>query len=94
VTVVHRIRLRGSWAVTPLPDGRFRHVRRFGRPRTLDPDETLWVACGAAAVSVNGVAMAGEGAFDVTGLLQPRNELAIETAAEGEPEVVLEVRKN
>ena len=93
MTVVHQIRLRGFWDVTPLPDGRERHVRRFGRPRMLDPDETLWVVCDAAAVSVNGHAVEPrDGAFNVTELLQPRNELAIET--DRELEVVLEIRKN
>lgn len=95
MTVVHRIRLRGFWEVTPLPDGRVRHVRRFGRPRTLDTDESLWVVCDAATVTVNGHSVEPrDGAFNVTELLQPRNDLAIETDKERELEVVLEIRKS
>lgn len=94
MTVVHQIPLRGFWETTALPDGHVRHVRRFGRPRTLDPDETLWVVCDAARVDVNGHSIeAHDGAFNATALLQPRNELAIENAREGAPDVVLEIRK-
>lgn len=94
---VHRIRLRGFWEATPLDGGRTRHVRRFGKPRTLDPGETAWVVSdavpGPATVFLNGEevgrAEAGPFAFEVTARLRTRNELAIE----GEPgEVVLEIR--
>ena len=84
---VHRIRLRGFWEATPLADGRTRHVRRFGKPRTLDPGETAWVVgdAGPAAVFLNGEEVgrveAGPFAFEVTERLQPRNELAIEGRA-------------
>ena len=94
---VHRIRLRGFWEATPLDGGRTRHVRRFGKPRTLDPDETAWVVCDAAAgpatVFLNGEeigrAEAGPFAFEVTARLRTRNELAIEGSL---GEVALEVR--
>ncbi|HET6576468.1 MAG TPA: hypothetical protein VFG68_22905 [Fimbriiglobus sp.] len=92
---VHRIRLRGFWEATPLADGRTRHVRRFGKPRTLDPGETAWVVgdAGPATVYLNGE-MIGQSeaapfAFEVTARLQTRNELAIEGTL---GEVALEVR--
>jgi hypothetical protein len=98
----HRIRLRGSWEVAALGDGRMRHARRFGRPRTQDANETVWLVCesvpGGAVVSLNGTvighAEAGQAfAFDVTGQLDVRNEVAIDVmnnAALGE--VALEIR--
>jgi hypothetical protein len=97
---LHRIRLRGPWEATPLGGGRTRHLRRFGRPRTLDPGETAWVVCeavtGPAEVSVNGGpvgrAEAGPFAFDVTSRLDPRNELVIETTDGPLGEVALEIR--
>jgi hypothetical protein len=99
---MHQIRLRGPWAVTALPDGRTRHARKFGAPPALDPAERVWVTCGfvpgPAAVAVNGhpVGDADGGAafaFDITSLLNPRNELTIDVAAPGElGEVALEFR--
>ena len=75
--------------------GRTRHVRRFGKPRTLDPGETAWVVgdVGPVVVFLNseevGRAGAGPFAFEVTARLQARNELAVE----GElGEVALEIR--
>jgi hypothetical protein len=98
---VHRIRLRGFWEATSLPDERERYRRAFGRPRTLDPDERAWLVCdrvpGPATVTVNGtpvgsVDVAGPLSFDVTQLLLLRNEVAIETT--GEPaEVAMEIRQ-
>jgi hypothetical protein len=86
--------------MTPLGGGRIRHLRRFGKPRTLDAGETAWVVCdaapGPAAVSVNGEvvgrAEAGPFAFEVTARLAPRNELVIETADGPLGEVALEIR--
>jgi hypothetical protein len=95
----HRIRLRGSWEATPVGDGRVRHRRRFGRPRTLDPGETAWVvgdAPGPVTILLNGEPLgeaAGPFAFEVTARLRPRNELAVETTGDGPlGEVALEVR--
>lgn len=98
----HRIRLAGFWEAIPLPDGQVRHSRRFGRPRTSDPMETVWVAgdpsLGPIDVTVNGEpvgrAEAGRSfAFEVTTRLAPRNVLAIVTGA-GAPlgEVYVEIR--
>lgn len=97
----HRIRLRGFWGAAPLGDGRTRHRRAFGRPRTLDPGERAWLVsdgvAGPATVLVNGepvgtVPAAGPFAFDVTDRLRPRNEAVIETAG-GVGEVALEIRR-
>jgi hypothetical protein len=96
----HRIRLRGFWTKTEIGPGHARHARRFGRPRTLDPDETAWIVCerspGPGVVWLNGdllgEAASGEPfAFEVTARLQLRNELWID----GEPgEVDLEIRSD
>ncbi|MGL6097842.1 MAG: hypothetical protein ACRC7O_18830 [Fimbriiglobus sp.] len=101
MTPPHRIRLRGFWEVTPLPDGRARHRRAFGRPRTLDPGERAWLVCdavpGSTVVSVNGDAIGtGDGgafAADVTDRLNPRNDVVFATPAGAElGEVALEIR--
>jgi hypothetical protein len=94
MTRVHHIRLGPPWQVTALPDGRVRHARRFGRPRTLDANERLLLARdglpGGATVRVNGVELSAP--YDITVLLQPRNEVVIETAAgEVVGEVTVEV---
>jgi hypothetical protein len=85
--------------VTPLGDGRTRHARRFGQPRTLDPGESVWVigttTPGPAAVALNGAPLGtaeGPIAFDVTSRLMPRNELVIESAEGAPDEVALEIR--
>jgi hypothetical protein len=86
--------------------GRVRFRRRFGLPRQIDPHEHLWLTFagvdGAADVWLNGRLLgrhAGSEAFEfeVTGLLQARNELVVEVEAPGGPgglwgEVALEVR--
>jgi len=96
--VSHRIRLGPPWEVSA--DGT-RHVRRFGRPRTLDADEQVWLVCGSltegSEVLVNGtsVGTSAGGAFavDITSLLQPRNELAITLpAATALGDIALEIR--
>jgi hypothetical protein len=99
---IHRIRLRGAWEVVPLDGERVRHARRFGRPRTQDAAETVWLVCesvpGAATVSLNGTrigeAAAGQTfALDITGQLDVRNEVTIDVmnaAALGE--VAIEIR--
>jgi hypothetical protein len=97
---MHHIRLGPPWAVTTA-DGRTRHARKFGQPRTADPDQRVWVVCaalpGPTAVFVNGepVGSAGAGPFaaDVTHLLKPRNELVFDVAsADPLGEVALEIR--
>ena len=99
----HVIRLRGHWKRDELPDGRVRHSRNFGRPRTLDANESAWLVCshspGNGSVSVNdqflGTIRSGEPfAFDVTALLAPRNVAGIElaTAVEWPGEVDLVIR--
>lgn len=98
----HRIRLRGFWTASPLPDGRTRHARPFGAPRPGDLGETVWVVGeslpGPVSVALNGTVL-GEAAngfaFDVTGTLQPRNELVVETPSADPPETVaVEIRSS
>lgn len=97
---VHRIRLRGGWAVTELPDdGVKRFARRFGSPRELDPTETVWLTADLpdpATVTVNGIAFVpatGRFEAEITKLLQPRNEIWIDTEGVSEiGEVVIEFR--
>ena len=81
----YRIRLRGFWAASAV--GRTRFARRFGRPRTLDPDESAWIVGlnppTPVVVSVNGIPIGETSktrpfAFEIPFPLQPRNEVAIE----------------
>lgn len=87
--------------------GRVRFRRRFGVPRQLDPHEVVWLTfAGAdtiALVTLNGQLLgrheqaAEPFEFDVTGLLQERNELVVEVEAPSGNdglwgEVALEVR--
>lgn len=78
------------------------HRRNFGRPRTLDPGERLWLVCahvpGPGEVTLNGgkldtFAAAGPFSADITDRLLPRNLVAFAVAS-GEPlgEVAVEVR--
>src|SRR5262245_31432103 len=100
---MHTIRLRGAWGVTSDARSRTQHTRNFGRPRTLDADERLWLVCahvpGAGEVFVNGeivgtLTSAGPFAVDITGRLLPRNTVAFVVAsAEALGEVVLEIRR-
>ena len=87
----HRIRLGPPWVASA--DGT-RFSRRFGHPRTLDADESIWLACAFEpdAVTVNGTAVAA--VSDLTPLLQPRNEIVVQLAAGGifPGEVTLEIR--
>lgn len=100
--MAHRIRLGPPWEVTAAA-GRTRHARAFGRPRTLDAAEQVWLVCasvpGPAEVYVNGElvgTVAGAGspvATDITFVLKPRNELIIDTpSTEAVGEVALEIR--
>lgn len=97
----HIIRLRGGWTSTPA-GATVRHIRAFGRPRTLDCGERVWLVCswlpGPAEVFVNGASVgrgetAGPFAADITDHLWPRN--SVEFAVGGtDPlgEVTLEIR--
>ena len=97
----HKIRLGPPWQ-TVATDAGTRHARKFGRPRTLDANERLWLACahvpGPAEVRVNGTVVgtpgaAGPFAADVTSHLQPRNEVVFAVASDGPlGPVALEVR--
>src|SRR5687768_4324963 len=87
----HSIRLGPPWQTTTSDVGT-RHARKFGRPRTLDANERLWLVCehvpGAAEVRVNGTAVgsldaSGPFAADVTALLRPRNEVSFAVASDG-----------
>ena len=100
--MTHRIRLGPPWDTTTA-DGRTRHARKFGRPRSLSPAETVWLVCesvpGPAVVSVNGEAVGSVGeaggpfTADVTALLNSRNEVVIDTVSAGPlGEVALEIR--
>ncbi|MDB5309265.1 MAG: hypothetical protein JWO38_3467 [Gemmataceae bacterium] len=100
----HSIRLRGSWEVASA-GGRTRYARKFGRPRTLDPNERVWLVCdsvfGPAGVFVNGervgtVEEPGRPfAAEITQLLNPRNEVVFDTtSADPLGEVALEIRQS
>jgi hypothetical protein len=88
--------------------GRVRFRRRFGLPTRLDPQEHVWITfagiAGEAEISLNGQPLGswtgneGPLGFEITGLLQARNELTVEvTAADGSGglwgEVALEIRR-
>ncbi len=88
-------------AALPDPAGPVRLVRRFGAPGRLDSDERVWLVVegltAPAHLALNGNDLDGA-EQDVTALLRPRNELAIELSAapgQGPPwhEVCLEVRR-
>src|SRR5262249_20890439 len=87
--------------------GRVRFVRRFGKPREIDPHEHVWLTFadveGVAEVWLNGQFLgrheggSGPFEFEVTKLLQPRNVLAVEVESQTDGgglwgEVALEIR--
>lgn len=87
--MTHTIHLRGCWE-TISDRARTTHSRKFGRPRTLDANERVWLICaalpGAAEVALNGqlvgtAAVGGPFAADITERLQARNivELMVES---------------
>jgi hypothetical protein len=97
----HIIRLRGAWECTSSA-GITSHSRNFGRPRTLEANERVWLICrsvpGPADVFLNAEKVGenretGSLAIDITQRLQPRNTIRFEVAAD-EPlgEVVIEIR--
>jgi hypothetical protein len=87
--------------------GCVRFRRRFGYPGRLDPTDRVWLTFagleGSAEIRLNGrflghvAAPAGTFEFDVTGLLQARNELMVEVDAPSDSgglwgEVAMEIR--
>ncbi len=93
----HRMTLRPPWETEALPDGRTRHRRRFGRPRTLGDGESVWLVGetpSGAEVCLNGEKLGdsdGVFAFDVTSKLDVRNEVSITATGPIGP-VAVEVR--
>ena len=88
---MHTIRLRGPWEVAPLADspGTTRCIRRFHKPTGLDAGERVWLVIeelpGQARVSLNAAPIAevdrnSTRRLDITPLLRPHNELAIDVA--------------
>jgi hypothetical protein len=99
--VIHRIRLGPPWEVETL-EGRTRHVRKFGRPRHLDAEETVWLIFeslpAASSVHVNATRLERTShalSFEITSVLQPRNEVVIVSpSADALGEVALEIRSS
>ena len=99
---MHTIRLRGFWE-TISTGAHTIHSRQFGRPRTLDADERVWLVCtrvpAPAEVAVNGhpvatVEEAGPLAVDITEELVTRNRVEFKVeSAELLDEVALEIRR-
>ena len=93
----HVIRLREPWEAEPTDKGGMRYRRRFGWAAELSPEDRVFLAMDATLdqvqVQVNGVSLPVAGPhdmparFEITSLLQPRNEAVIETA-EGRPDNV------
>jgi hypothetical protein len=98
------------WGAAGLPDfaGRVRFRRRFGYPGRLDEFERVWLTfagvAGTTEMALNAQLLgrhdgeAGPCEFEVTALLQPRNELIVEVDAPTDDgglwgEVALEVRR-
>ncbi len=86
----HRIRLRRPWQCR-LQGDRVLWSRRFGRPTGLEPGDTVWIVveqCPAAgALLLNGRPIGqlssgtAESRFEVTALVEPRNEMVLDLAA-------------
>ena len=104
-----RMLLPGRWADAGLADfsGTVRFRRRFGYPGQIDADERVWLTCAGLAdrahVALNATVLAHDQdgrepfEFEITSLLQPRNELVMDvtgSAPSGGPwgEVALEIR--
>ena len=101
--MIHTIRLRGGWISTS--DGcRVIHARNFGRPRTLDANERVWLVCenvaGPSEIRVNGERVGRTSevepfAADITDHLQPRNRVELTIGSnEVLGEVALEIRSS
>lgn len=85
----HIIRLRSAWETTATGE-ETRHARNFGRPRTLDAHERVWLICehipAPAQVLLNGqkigaIPESGSFAVDITESLQARNSLLFEVSS-------------
>jgi hypothetical protein len=97
----HTIRLHGFWDTIPEGQG-YRHSRPFGRPRTLDAGERVWLVCpalsGTVEARLNGASVGrteGPGVFavDITDSLQPRNRVEFVTSTVEPPgDIALEIR--
>ncbi|HEY7427700.1 MAG TPA: hypothetical protein VH682_25950 [Gemmataceae bacterium] len=100
----HRIRLRGPWECQRTADSGRRFRRRFGYPGRLDVWERVWLTFsrvgGRAIVRLNDRLLGchedtASFEFEVTSLLQPRNELVLDVEEAAEAlwgEVVMEIR--
>lgn len=101
----HTIRLNGFWIATAIPTG-MRFTRTFGKPRTLDANETVWIVVGSlptiGTVRVNDTILGNFAAstpfaFEITPLLVSRNQIAFDlvtstgVAIDG---VVMEIRRS
>lgn len=85
-----KLKVPTAWSETPLAGfhGRVRFRRSFHKPRTLDPDECLWLAFGGvdyfAEVFLNGERLGSHAgyfepfAFEISSLLEMRNELLVD----------------
>jgi hypothetical protein len=98
--MTHHIRLGPPWEVTAI-GGRLRHVRRFGRPRTIGPGERVWLVAllaGGSEARLNGVTLEWDGPFaaDVTDSLLQRNEVEflVPADAAAPADVALEIRSS
>jgi hypothetical protein len=95
--MTHRIRLGPPWDVSSHGEGT-RHARRFGRPRTHDTAERVWIVAELPAgseVTLNGDTLEAEANFaaDVTDRLLPRNEIVIVVPNDAAPVgVAIEIR--
>jgi len=101
----HTIRLNGFWKATALPTG-MRFTRTFGKPRTLDANETVWIVVGSlptiGSVRVNDTILGNFDAttpfaFEITHLLSSRNQIGFDLATTAEVAiegVVLEIRRS
>lgn len=95
-----RIHMPGDWHTIAAQQ---RHLsRKFGLPRLLDADESVILVCnfvGLTECALNGSSLAASHVakdaieFEITKLLQPRNEVIMTWSASTEPpEVALEIR--
>jgi len=101
--MTHIIRLRGAWESTS-SSATTHHSRKFGRPRTLEAHERVWLVCenvpGPNEVSINGKVIGGsreKGPFavDITDVLEPRNQVLFSVdSSDPLGEVTLEIRAN